>query len=297
MIGNIDGNANTATNLKNVTTFQMDGDVVCLPVPFDGQVGSYTKIFNTTLTSNIIESKEEPFPTVSKSYDYILTYRKSPSTDIPSGLFKQSRETFIADLGVPIGAILPFAGVSPPSGYLLCDGSEVETAKYGALYDIIGTAYNGSTSLVGSGTFRLPDLRGRFPLGRDNMDNGGTVPNSLGTYVDGGGGTAGRVPDTKAQQLGADAGQSSVELTLANLPDHEHDLKNGSTQYSALRVDTSINPPASTGLGPTAPGQAQYLNSSGYIKKASEVTLSTPVGIMNPYLTINYIIRSGPPVF
>jgi microcystin-dependent protein len=102
----------------------------------------------------------------------------------------------------------------------------------------------------------------------------------------------------KADILGGDAGQSSVQLTLGNLPEHEHSLQNAGVQYSVVRLDTAINPPATTGLGPTAPGQAQYLNTSGPIKKPDpSFLLGQAIGIMNPYLTINYIIRSGPPVF
>lgn len=296
--GNISGTANQAYSLKTVTTFQLTGDVISPAVQFDGQVGSSTKIFNTTLTSNIISGKSEPFPNVSKTNDYVLTYRPSEASATSAGLLKQTRDTFIGDLGVPIGAILPYAGANAPYGYLFCDGSEVERAKYAALYDVIGTTYNGTTALNGVNTYRLPDLRGRFGLGKDNMDNATTVPNSTGGYVDAGGGTAGRVPDTKAQLLGASAGQSSATLTLTNLPDHEHSLQNSGVQYSAVRIDTAINPPATTGAGPTAVGQAQYLNTSGYIKKPDpSFTLGTPVGIMNPYLTINYIIRSGPPAF
>jgi microcystin-dependent protein len=293
--GNISGNANTATNLKNITTFQLSGDVISTNIiRFDGQVESNTKIFNTQLTANIISAKPEPSPAVSKSTDYVLTYRSVGAT----GLYKQTRDTFVGDLGVPIGSILPYAGPNVPYGYLLCDGSEVEIAKYQALYDTIGVIFNGPTVLNGFNTFRLPDMRGRFPLGKDNMDNGISVPLSTGSYVDGGGGTAGRVPDTKAQTLGGDAGQSATTLTLGNLPEHTHSLQNGSTQYSALRVDTAINPPATTGLGPTAPGQAQYFNNSGPVTKPDPTfALAQPVGIMNPYLTINYIIRSGPPAF
>ena len=293
--GNISGNANTATNLKNITTFQMQGDVISTNIiRFDGQVESNSKIFNTQLTANIISAKPEPSPAVSKPSDYVLTYRSIGST----GLYKQTRDTFVGDLGVPIGAILPYAGPNVPYGYLLCDGSEVEIAKYQALYDTIGVTYNGSSVLNGFNTYRLPDLRGRFPLGKDNMDNGVSVPLSTGSYIDGGGGTAGRVPDTKAQTLGGDAGQSAATLTLGNLPEHTHSFQNGTTQYSALRVDTAINPPATTGLGPTAPGQAQYFNNSGPVTKPDPTfALAQPVGIMNPYLTINYIIRSGPPAF
>jgi microcystin-dependent protein len=365
--GNISGNANTATNLKNVSTFQLAGDVVSPAVQFDGQVGSYTKIFNTTLTANIIAGKNEPFPKVSKQEDQILVYRPSlarstsvtvtvssgdfiigqtytiefvgttnfvligatantvgvsfiatgtgasagpevlsrptpgsgtASTIISSqGLIKENRNTFVGDLGVPIGAIMPYAGANAPYGYLFCDGSEVERTKFSELYDVISTLYNGTAPLTGVGTFRLPDLRGRFGLGKDNMDNGVTVPVSTGGYVDGGGGTAGRVLDTKATILGADAGQSSVTLSLANLPEHSHTLGSARQDYSAIAVTTTIDPDATTGLGPTAPGQAQYLKDSGGIKKPVGLTLGTAIGTMNPYLTVNYIIRSGPPAF
>jgi len=296
--GNINGNANTATNLKNVTTFQLSGDVTSPAVAFDGQVGSYTKIFTTSLTANIIKSKSEPFPNVSNKNDYVLTYRASEESTASLGLIKQTRNTFVGDLGVPMGAIMPYAGASAPYGYLFCDGSEVEKSKFPDLFDAIGTLYNGASTLNGVNTFRLPDLRGRFALGKDNMDNGGTVPNALGGYIDGGGGNIDRVPDTKADILGEGAGSSSVALTLSNLPDHEHSLQNSGVQYSVVRVDTAINPPATTGLGPTASGQTQYLNTSGPIKKPDpSFALGTAIGIMNPYLTINYIIRSGPPTF
>ena len=296
--GNISGTANQAYSLKTVTTFQLSGDVISPAIQFDGQVGSATKIFNTSLTANIISGKTEPFPNVSKNNDFVLTYRPSEATATSSGLLKQTRDVFVADLAVPIGAILPYAGANAPYGYLLCDGSEVEKTKYGALYDVISSTYNGTTALNGVNTYRLPDMRGRFGLGKDNMDNATTVPNSIGGYVDAGGGTADRVPGTKASILGESAGQSSATLTLTNLPDHEHSLQNSGVQYSAVRVDTAINPPATTGAGPTSIGQAQYLNTSGPIKKPdADFKLGQPIGIMNPYLTINYIIRSGPPAF
>lgn len=295
--GNISGNANTATALSNITSFQLAGDVVSPAVQFDGQVGSFTKIFNTELTANIIAGKEEPTPNRSKKGDFILTYRPSESALASSGLLKQTRDNFLADLAVPLGAIIPFAGAAAPDGYLLCDGSEVERAKFPDLYDVIGVIYNGTAPLTGVNTFRLPDLRGRFALGRDNMDNGGTVPIVTGGYVDAGGGTAGRVADVLAQTLGGGAGSSSVTLVLGNLPEHSHTLKSARQDYSAVAVTTTIDPDATTGLGPTAPGQAQYLKDSGGIKKPTGTSLSTPVGIMNPFLTLNYIIRSGPPAF
>ena len=295
--GNISGNANTATALSTTTSFQLAGDVISPAVQFDGQVGSSTKILNATLTANIIAGKDTPTPNIGKKGDFVLTYRPSESTLASSGLLKQTREVFLGDLAVPIGAILPYAGANAPSGYLLCDGAEIERAKFSDLFDIIGNGYNGSAALVGVNTFRVPDLRGRFPLGRDNMDNAGTVPIVTGGYVDAGGGTAGRVPDVQATILGGAAGQSSITLALSNLPEHSHTLSTSTQDYSAVALTTTLDPLATSGLGPTAPGQAQYLKDSGGVKKPLGVTLSTPVGLMNPFLALNYIIRSGPPAF
>jgi microcystin-dependent protein len=292
LTGNIVGNATTSTNLKFPTIFRIEGDVTSPNVQFDGQVGGLTKIFNTTLTSTLISSKSEPFPNVSESDDYVLVFRQG------TGLIKQTRNVFISDLGVPLGGILPYAGSSPPYGYLLCDGSEVEKTKYSDLFDIIGTTYNGIAPLVGVNTFRLPDLRGRFALGKDNMDNGITVPNSTGGYVDGGGGNIDRVSGTAPDNLGQGGGQSTNTLTVSNLPDHEHNMR-GSTgqQYFATRVDSAI--PLDTGSlndkGPTVAGQSQYIPSSGGIKTSG--SLGQEFSVMNPFLTLNYIIRSGPPVF
>lgn len=298
--GNITGNANTATNLKNVTSFRLEGDVISPVVTFDGQVGSYDKRFTTQLTANIIKDKPDPVPAKSLETDTILVYRASAESSGATGLLKQSRDTFIGDLGVPIGTIFPFAGGNIPEGYLLCDGGEVERAKFPDLFDIIGTSYNGTAALNGAGTYRLPDLRGRFPLGKHNMDNNIDVPTSTGAFVDNGGGepVPARVEGIEASTLGSSSGASSVTLTLGNLPDHEHNMQANGIQYSALRNDTAITPPAVTGLGPTAPGQAQYLNQSGGILKPStDFELASPVGVMNPFLTLNYIIRSGPPKF
>lgn len=297
LTGNIDGNANTATSLKTISSFRLDGDVVSQRVDFDGRSGEPIKVFNTELTANIILTKAEPFPNQSRSNDFVLTYRPSAPGQ-SAGLFKQTRDVFVGDLGVPIGTVFPYAGTTPPLGYLLCDGSEVDQQQFPDLFVILGTTYNGTTSLLGLGTFRLPDLRGRFALGRDNMDNNlPAIAAAAGGFVDPGGGNVDRVPDANADLLGGSSGQSNVSLTLSNLPQHSHTLRNGNTQYSVLRVDPSIDPPSTTGLGPTAPGQAQFLNDSGGIRAPLGTTFGNPVGLMNPFLTLNYIIRSGRPTF
>jgi microcystin-dependent protein len=297
--GNITGNANTATNLKNVTSFQIAGDVISDTIQFDGQVGATNKIFTTELTSNIIQGKDNPTPNVSEIRDEILVYRAVSETGSSTGLLRQSRNTFIGDLGVPIGSIMPFAGNNVPYGYLLCDGGEIERAKFPDLFDVIGTRYNGIATLNGAGTYRVPDLRGRFALGRHNMDNNIDVPNGTGGFVDNGGGepTPARVEGTAAQTLGSTSGQSTVVLNKNNLPQHEHSFIVNSIQYSSVAVGGGAVGDADFGLGPTTSNGAVYQPNTGGIKVDGSVAFSQPVGVMNPFLTVNYIIRSGPPKF
>lgn len=63
---------------------------------------------------------------------------------------------------VPTGTVLDFAGVTPPIGYLLCDGTAVNRTTYQDLFETIGTTWGEGD---GSTTFNLPDLRGRTTIG------------------------------------------------------------------------------------------------------------------------------------
>lgn len=64
--------------------------------------------------------------------------------------------------GVPTGTVVSFAGHNAPTGWLLCDGTQYSSSSYPTLYATIGTTYGG-----GSGSFRVPDLRGRMPVGKN----------------------------------------------------------------------------------------------------------------------------------
>jgi microcystin-dependent protein len=84
---------------------------------------------------------------------------------------------------------MPFAGSSAPSGWAICDGSEVSIASYGQLYGRIGTTWNlctnpltgGVNGAPAGGNFRLPDLRGTFLRGvGDFADN--TKDTTLGGF-------------------------------------------------------------------------------------------------------------------
>lgn len=301
LIGNIQGTANKAKALEFASTFQLSGDVDSQVITFDGS-NTGPKVFNTALTVNIIAGKNEPPGGVSLKSDEILIYRPGTVGSVFSGLLKQTRDNFIADLGIPIGAILPFAGLNPPTGFLLCDGSEVLKSQYPDLYSIIGDYYNGTTPLGTAPlnvSFRLPDLRGRFPLGRDNMDNGGTVPSPTGGTVNAGGGPANRVLDAEASIISGSKGSSTKTLGLENVPEHSHSLTSSSgQQFYAVRNDPASVPGTIPGAAGTSAGQARLLADSGNITKPTAgFSVGRPFDAMNPYLTLNYIIRSGPPAF
>lgn len=51
---------------------------------------------------------------------------------------------------------------SPPTGYLVCDGSAVFQEKHANLFAAVGTTHGSGN---GSTTFNLPDLRDKFVVG------------------------------------------------------------------------------------------------------------------------------------
>jgi microcystin-dependent protein len=82
---------------------------------------------------------------------------------------KDGPPTILLDggLDVPlIGSVAWDAGVDAvPAGYLLCDGSRVSQATYALLWGRIQFTYGPD---LGDGTFPLPDLRDRCPVGSGN---------------------------------------------------------------------------------------------------------------------------------
>jgi len=61
-----------------------------------------------------------------------------------------------------LGEIRMFAGNFAPRGWALCDGSVLMIKTNETLFSLIGTMYGGD----GSNTFKLPDYRGRIPVGQ-----------------------------------------------------------------------------------------------------------------------------------
>ncbi|MDY6323009.1 MAG: phage tail protein [Succinivibrio sp.] len=97
-------------------------------------------------------------------------------TDIKTALSDASdtyatKASLIARL--PAGVIIPFAGTSVPSGYLLCNGALVSRTTYADLFAAVGTLYGAGD---GSTTFQLPDFR-------DRVLQGASGTHSAGSYI------------------------------------------------------------------------------------------------------------------
>lgn len=286
--GNVAGQASTAVRLTAPTEFNIQGDIRTTEgLSFDGESGGRTKTFTTEITDGIISNRTAS----SNIYDNDeVIVNRSQVGDI--GLKKISRSTFVSGLPtVPPGAVFPFAGPKTldgednlPTGYLLCDGSEVSITDHPLLFEVLGYTYGAQVSLTGVGTFKLPDYRGRTLLGLDNMDNDTT---------DAFGGDANRVTDSGANTLGGSGGQENVTLGVNNLPEHEHTMEGSQgTQYYAFRNATGspLDPTAISGAGPTGEGQGQYLPTSGGVRAGE---LGQSFDILNPYSTVNWIIFTG----
>ena len=269
--GTVSGRAGSADRITSATTFRFSGDITAADVVFDGQTGGTLKVFNTSISNDIVAGKTNVL--TSQADDEFLINRTSGDT----GLKKINRiNLFSAIQGLtPVGTVVSFAGGSAPIGWLICDGTEYLISQYGSLYGVVGTTYKASPT---SGFFALPDLRGRFLLGPDNM--GGTSANVV---------TSG-----SADVVGAKDGAETITIATENLPEHEHDLRGESgDQYYATR-DVSGTPNDNDAIiydSPTGTGAGQAYPASGGV--LTDNSLGQAISVMNPYMTMNFIIYTG----
>lgn len=83
---------------------------------------------------------------------------------------------------MPTGTLIPFAGTTCPSGFIVANGGAVSRTTYANLFAVIGTTYGAGD---GNSTFNLPNLDGRAPWYDSTatiggISNGG-LPNITGT--------------------------------------------------------------------------------------------------------------------
>jgi microcystin-dependent protein len=99
-------------------------------------------------------------------------------------------------------------------GWLLCDGRTLNTSDYALLFSVLGYSFGGSGS-----SFALPRADGR-------------VPGFIGQA---------EVPDVSSNTwiLGDISGEETHDLTIAELPAHNHDISGGPLDVSNGVVPTA----------------------------------------------------------
>ncbi|WP_430406710.1 phage tail protein [Fluviicola sp.] len=168
-----------------------------------------------------------------------------------------------------IGEVKLLAFDFAPKSYQLCAGQILSIASNTALFSLLGTTYGGN----GSTTFGLPDLRGRMPIGQ------------------------GSGPGLPSHSMGEVSGSTSVSLLTSNIPPHIHTMNNVSVKIKASNDPADEN--ASAGLFPGVAASSVYTGApttnvftgGTVVTGTSDITGSgMPIGIMNPYLVMNYSI-------
>lgn len=256
--------------------------------------------FITTLSDEIISSKAQVVDSIDS--DFFLVYRAS----LNPGLRKINKQTLFSTAGlVPAGSIFPYAGTTPPPGYLFCDGSEQNQSSYSELFAVLGYSYKPSNQLVGYNTFALPDLRGRFAIGREGMDNNNTVSiqttatsvtrtaittiNAISTTfvvattnITNGPFQAGKVLD--GHNLDTTGGAVVITNVQANVP------TTGFTTITVSMPEQTTTYPASSGLTLTSIGS---INAGGGTPVPSRTAAASALGIVGgsstQTLTVNQL--------
>jgi microcystin-dependent protein len=146
------------------------------------------------------------------------------------------------------GMMMMYAAATAPTGWLICDGAFLLTASYPALFGVLGYTYGGSGS-----TFRVPDMRGRSPLG---------VGQSSGLSM---------------RALAYSAGEENHLLTAAEMPAHYHNVRvkttdSSNTAGTDLTNGYTVSGPSTWMATDTQGGSATHNN-------------------MHPFLVVNFIIK------
>jgi len=245
------GDQVTATKLQdiaNLATFRTGANQTAddSTIQVDGS-GGYLKVKSAGISSNELAT------------DSVVTAK------IQDGAVTAAKlDTGAVSVLMPTATVLPYAGSTAPTGYLVCAGQSVLVADYGDLYDVIGFTYGGSGP-----SFNLPDLRGRVIAGQDNM--GGTSADVL--------------TDAQADQLGGTLGEEDHTLTSAEsgMPAHSHTVDDVGGVVGTVDGLWPYGEKGSSG----APSQGTNTTNDANAQNASSAHNN-----VQPTFILNYIIKT-----
>jgi len=161
--------------------------------------------------------------------------------------------------GIETGTIVEWTTATIPTGFLVCDGSNVSRTTYAALFAVIGTTYGSGD---GSTTFGLPDLEDRIPIGKSS------------TYA-----------------LASTGGAASVTLSTAQLPAHGHTITSGSGAFAG-DLGLVQCPEGSDGNKYGTGDDARDASSEDARYRANNTGSGSSVSVLQPYIALNFMIKT-----
>lgn len=159
---------------------------------------------------------------------------------------------------VPIGALMPYAGLATPAGWLLCKGQSLARSSYPDLFKAIGTLYGAADAQ----SFSIPDLRTRVPVG---------VSDNHVTFG----------------QMGSKGGEERHTLLVSELPAHTHILRGVGKTFKGGLERTNL------GAGSGWTTVTNYTAAGDPNLEAAATGSNKPHNNMPPYIVLNYIIRAS----
>lgn len=177
----------------------------------------------------------------------------------------------------PVGKMDFWPGAVIPNGWITAHGQAISRTTYAALYDAYGVVHGAGDTTT---TFNVPDMRGKSPVGLDNM--GGT--------------SADVITAAEADTLGDTLGAEQMTLALPNVPKHGHPSRWGvdggdnvhSSGGIAMRNTNITNKSAFTGTLSNTPGE--QIGGAGGDPDTGE---TVPFSLVQPSLFGNWIIWTG----
>lgn len=146
-----------------------------------------------------------------------------------------SEQTGLFGASLPPGIVVPYAGASAPTGWLICNGAEISRTTYSDLFDNIGTNHGSGD---GSTTFNIPDLRNKAVAGVGNMTLGSSSSASVdssGRTTSGSDGSHSHShPKTTVAASAKDSSTKSVVSDVGSVGNHTHTITNPVTALNYI---------------------------------------------------------------
>jgi microcystin-dependent protein len=201
---------------------------------------------------------------------------------------------------LPAGVVVPWASPNlvPPIGWFLCDGSTKLTVNYPDLFAAIGTTYGS----VGPGSFNLPQMANRIPVGLGTNADG----YNLSAVANTGGNRVEALTDAQLPPHTHDLSGGTISGTTSSAGSHRHGIwadPDGGDGSGAIKLNNDVGSDYDTTPQAGAGGNGAYISDAGVHTHSLSGTVAgdtgdgtpalqgLPHGNMQPYIVMQYIIK------